>query len=95
MDSKLSEVFISNAYHALRAVTMPTSEEDIGKFLTGPIDGEPTASSWEGEADDHSKDHDEDEDGGGTDREDDAPPKPKRRKRAAKVIIVTKLNVGP
>lgn len=68
---------------------MPTSEREIGQFLTGPIDGEPTAGGCEGEA------GDEDEDGGGTDREEDAPPKPKKRKKAAKLISVTKLNVGP
>ena len=92
---KVSEVFVHNVHHALRAVTMPTSERDIGKFLTGPIGGEPTVGGCEGETDGCNKERDEDEDGGGTDREEDTPPKPKKSKRAAKVISVTKLNVGP
>ena len=89
---KVSEIFVSNVYHALRVVTMPTSERDIGQFLMGPIDSEPTAGGCEGEA--VNKEHDEDIDGGGTDREEDTPPKPKKRKRAAKVVSITKLNVG-
>jgi hypothetical protein len=84
MDMKISEVFVSNVYHALRVVTMPTSERDIGQFLTGAIDGGPRAGGCEEEADEHNKDDDGD----------DTPPRPKRRKRAAKVIVVTKLNVG-
>ena len=92
---KVSEVFVHNVHHALRAVTMPTSERDIGQFLTGSIGGEPTAGGCEGESDEPNEEHDEDEDGGGTDREQDTPPKPKKRKRAAKVISITKLNVGP
>ena len=88
---KVSEVFVSNVHHALRAVTMPASERNIGQFLTGVIDG-PGAGGCEGETAQHD---DEDEDGEGTDREEDIPPRPKKRKRAAKAMSITKLHVGP
>ena len=90
-DIKVSEVFVSNVHHALRAVTMPTSERDIGQFLTGPTDGEP-ASGCEGETDEYDEDHDDED--GGSEREEDEPPRPKKRKRAAKATSVTKLHVS-
>ena len=62
-DVEVSEGFVSNIHHALRAVTMPTAERDIGNFLTDPIVSEATSDGGDGEGDEL------DEDGGDEDKE--------------------------
>ena len=90
-DVEVSEDFVSNIHHALRAVTMPTAERDIGNFLTDPIVSEATSDGGDGEGDELDEDGgDEDKE---SDREEDAPPKPKKKRRASKASSVTQLHV--
>lgn len=88
---KVSEVFVANVHCALKVVSMPTSEKDIGQFLTGPL--EQTCSDSEGDKSGES-DRERDEDDGESDKEEDSPPKAKKSKRELKAMSVRSLHVS-
>ena len=72
---KVSEIFVTNVYHALKLVSMPTSEKNIGNFLSGNF--EQTCFQSAG-----GRDHvDEGEDNSGEDK----PPKRKKIKCEMKI----------
>ena len=87
---KVSEVFVANVHSALKVVSMPTSEKDIGQFLTGPL--EQTCSDSEGDKSGEG-DRECDEDDGESDKE-DSPPKAKKSKRELKAMSVRSLHVS-
>ena len=77
----ISEHFVKNCHCALKLVTMPLSEEDIGEFFSGVP---PDLSPWQ--QDPVSDDSD-------TER-DERPPKAKRSKRETKALTVRCLQVS-
>ena len=87
---KVLEVFVANVHCTLKVVSMPTSEKDIGQFLTGPL--ERICSGGEGDKSGES-DRERDEDDGESDKE-DSPPKAKKGKRELKAMSVRSLHVS-
>ena len=81
---KLSDVFVTNVHYALNIVSMPTSEKDIGQYLTGTFD----------QTCDHDEvnpsDEEQSDKDGDCDEGEDKPPRPKKRR---KQLNITSLRV--